>query len=116
MSRKSTTCIGKVSKNPLTEYDSEAEALGGASYAIERYGQHNVPYRCNRCRLWHLSPANRQTPSVTCGVCHGQDGRPKATYASEQDAERRAAILFREQGVQLRTYECDHGGWHLTKS
>ena len=116
MSRKSTTCIGKVSTSPLTEYDSEAEAFEGARYALDRYGQHNIPYRCRKCGLWHLSPADRQTPSVTRGVCQGQDGRPKATHASGRDAERRAAILLRERGVKLRAYECDHGGWHLTKS
>jgi hypothetical protein len=115
MARKSIICTGKVSRTALTEYDSEAEALEGARYALDRYGQHNVPYRCNRCSLWHLSPANRQTPSTTCDVCHGQDGRPKATYATQQDAERRAAILLSEQGVELRAYPCDHGGWHLTK-
>jgi hypothetical protein len=116
MARKSSTCTGKVSKAALTEYDSEIEALEGARFALDRYGQENVPYRCNRCGLWHLSPKSRQTPSTTCGVCQGQDGRPKATYASERDAERRAEILFREQGVLLRAYPCDYGGWHLTKS
>lgn len=115
MSRKSITCTGKVSKAALTEYESEAEALEGAQYAFFRYGQQNVPYRCKQCGLWHLSPANRQTPSSTCGVCQGQDGRPKASYASQQDAERRAEILRREQGLQLRAYACDYGGWHLTK-
>lgn len=115
MSRKSMTCIGKVSKAALTEYDSEAEALEGAQFALARHAQQNVPYCCKKCGLWHLSPASRQTPSTTCGVCQSREGRPKATYPSQRDAERRAEILRREQGLQLRAYPCDEGGWHLTK-
>ncbi len=116
MYRKSPICVGKVSRQPLTEYDSEAAALEGVRHAPERHGTHNVAYRCQKCGGWHLSPVERQTPSVTCGVCCGQDGRPKATYASERDAERRAEILLRERGVVLRAYACEHGGWHLTKT
>ena len=48
--------------------------------------------------------------------CHGADGRPKDAYDTPGDAERRADILYREQGLSLRVYECPHGqGWHLTK-
>ncbi len=115
MPNKSLTCMGAVSKAPLTEYISEHDALGGARYALERFGNHLVPYRCRRCRYWHLSPSERQTPGTTCSSCHGRDGRPKASYQSEEAATRRAFILQRERHVTLRAYQCPYGGWHLTK-
>lgn len=115
MSTQSTTCIGRISGKPLTAYASAAEAEDGARFAQERYGAPMVPYPCDRCGWWHLSPADRQTPSSTCATCRGRDGRLKASYASQDDAERRASILHRERGVRLQAYLCAFGGWHLTK-
>lgn len=116
-SRKSTQCIGKTSGQPVTEYDSETEALAGAEHARLAYQNDLVPYRCNKCGFWHTAPRSRQTPSTTCYHCTGADGRQKEAYASEQAAETRAAILGREQGIYLRAYVCEYGqGWHLTKS
>lgn len=117
MSRKSDVCMGRVSGKPLTEYGSQYEAQQGADHAEMKYGRRLVPYACSRCGLWHLSPADRQTPSEPCGACFGRDGRNKATYGSRTDAERRAEILRDDQGVQLRAYVCPSGrGWHLTKN
>lgn len=111
MTFKSQTCVGRLTGRPLTEYDSEAEALQAASGQARRL----VPYRCQTCGQWHLAPAERHTPSVPCPVCIGADGAPKAAYASERAARRRAAILGREQDARLRVYPCEHGqGWHLT--
>ena len=46
-----------------------------------------------------------------------KDGKPKASYQSKDDAERRADILRKEQGVSLKVYPCKHGsGWHLTNT
>jgi hypothetical protein len=116
MSMKSRTCMGAVSKTPVTEYASEAEAREGAAYALTRYGRELEPYRCDRCHWWHLAPTDRQTPSSTCYDCVGRDGRPKASYESADAAERRADIVRRENYVSLRAYPCPHGGgWHLTK-
>lgn len=115
-SRKSTLCLGKTSRMPVTEYDSQEEAQDGAEHAQMAYGNDLVPYHCNRCQLWHLAPKNRQTPSTTCHHCTGSDGRPKEAYPSEQIAQRRAEILGSERGVFLRAYPCEYGqGWHLTK-
>lgn len=115
--RKSTTCIGKTSRQPVIEYDTEREAHDGAAHVHGAHGKDLVPYRCGKCHRWHLAPRNRQTPSTTCGHCTGKDGRAKAAYATAQDAERRAEILRAERGVHLRAYPCDYGqGWHLTKS
>ena len=59
---------------------------------------------------------NRQTPSTKCPVCTGTDGKPKETYRNESEAQRRADILRKEQGAELRVYSCEKGhGWHLTK-
>ena len=110
----SRSCFGKVSEKPLIEYVSESDALDGAEYTHRKYGSRMVPYRCATCDWWHLSPTNRQTPNSTC-VCTGRDGRPKASYASDEDAERRAEILQEERGVKLGVYRCNQGGWHLTK-
>lgn len=115
MYRKSHTCTGKLSGKPLTEYPSEEMALNGAAYALRKFGNSMVPYRCDACGWWHLAPADRQTPSSTSSSCRGRNGQPKATYDSESDARRRAEILEDEQGVRLQTYRCDCGGWHLTK-
>lgn len=113
---KSSTCFGKVSRKPLTEYWSESEALLGAEHAKAAYGRDLKPYRCTRCERWHLAPTARHTPSYDCAYCTGADGRSKATYRTSEDAERRAEILRRERGVHLRVYPCPHhDGWHLTK-
>ncbi len=116
MVMKSQTCIGKVSGKPLTEYDSKREAQEGADHARSKYGRKLLPYQCDTCGLWHLAPEGRQTPSRKCPICTGTDGKPKETYRNEDEAQRRADILRREQGAELRVYACEHGhGWHLTK-
>ena len=116
MYRKSTTCFGKASGEPLTEYDTEADADAGARHAQALHGCELVPYRCDRCDRWHLCPADRHTPATRCFSCSGSDGRPKARYESRSAAQKRADILYRERGVSLRVYQCPTGrGWHLTK-
>ena len=116
MPTKSRTCMGAVSKAPLTEYTSEDEARAGAADAFARHRSALVPYRCERCRRWHLSPHDRQTRASPCSTCVGRDGRTKARYDSAEIAARRAEILRRERGVSLRVYPCPYGGWHLTKA
>ncbi len=114
---KSKTCTGKTTGKPLTEYGSENEAAEAAQYASANYKRQLTPYLCQTCGKWHLSPANRQTPSQKCAHCAGADGRPKDTYRNEKEAKLRAAIIRKESGVSLRAYPCPYGsGWHLTKS
>jgi len=116
MSSKSTTCMGKQSGQPLTEYTSADEASEAAVYVEATHGSVMKPYRCQRCQEWHLAPASRHTPSAPCGSCVGRDGSPKQTYRSEREAQRRAEILRREQGISLEVYGCPYSdGWHLTK-
>ena len=76
-------------------------------------GQHAyITYECTKCARWHLSPAERSTPSKHCSNCG------KEAYSSEEDAERRAAIIKAERDESdLSVYECSLGkGWHLTSS
>lgn len=114
---KSGTCFGKVSGEPLTEYYDEHDAIYAAEYSKEVYGNDLVPYRCNKCERWHLSPKSRQTPSKKCDICTGGDGEPKDSYRTKLEAKARANILFDEQGISLKVYQCRYGnGWHLTKS
>lgn len=113
---KSETCFGKLSGQPLKQYYSEEEAQSAADFSNEYYGNDLSPYHCGKCDLWHLSPKNRQTPNQKCIRCTGGDGYEKASYRSEREANMRAEIIYGEQGISLRAYECSYGmGWHLTK-
>ena len=116
MNRKSDSCYGRRTGEPLTVYNSSFEAQQGADYANREYGNNLAPYKCERCGLWHLSPKDRQTPSVTCPSCTDRDGHHKDLYRSKTAAETRVAILQKEAGVCLGIYKCPyHDGWHLTK-
>ena len=115
MSLESSTCYSRVTGKPLKFYFTEEQALDGARRAVD-FGDRLTPYDCRNCGYWHLSPMERQTPSTTSYSCTGRDGRPKEAYRSEGDAERRAKIIGREQGIGLRVYLCfSCKGWHLTK-
>ena len=116
MSVKSTTCFGKKTGKPLTEYLTQQEAQEGADHVNGSYGNKLVPYPCRECGMWHLSPSDRQTPSTKCSHCTGKNGNAKDSYQSCEDAQRRADILRKEQGASLSVYACEHGnGWHLTR-
>jgi hypothetical protein len=113
---KSTTCFGKQTGQPLTEYSSEYDAQSAAEYASFRHGQHLTPYKHDKCNKWHLSPKDRLTPSSTCSQCTGSNMVPKALYETESAAQKRANILYEEQGIELKVYECRYSfGYHLTK-
>ena len=116
MSLKSATCVGRKSGKPLTEYDTEAEARDGADHVRSTSGARLLPYACDTCGKWHLAPASRHTPSTACPVCRSADGKAKESYRNEAEARRRAAILRKEMGANLKVYACEHGhDWHLSK-
>ena len=92
-------------KAPLTEYASEAKAHAGAAYAFARHGSTMVPYPCDRCHRWHLSPQDRQTLASPCTACVGR----------KEIAARRLEIFRHERRVSLRVYPCPSSGWHITK-
>lgn len=111
---KSTTCKGNHG-GFLEEYFSESEAFDAAGYVKSKYGNDVVPYKCEKCSLWHLSPKNRQTPGKVCPYCEDSSGDPKIAYETKEAAQRRADIIGEEKDISLFVYECEHGeGWHLT--
>mmetsp|Transcript_6924 Transcript_6924/g.10953 ORF Transcript_6924/g.10953 Transcript_6924/m.10953 type:complete len:258 (+) Transcript_6924:294-1067(+) len=116
--RQSKSCYGKLSGKILTEYDTESDAKAAASYVLERHGQSMVPYKCQDCRFFHLSPVDRQTEHsrASCS-CVDEIGSPKDGYHSKEDARRRGEILLRETGRKLNVYRCPEvkDCWHLTK-
>ena len=117
MTLKSTTCFSKKTGKPLTEFFSEQEAEEGAAYANKTYGKNLAPYQCNNCNRWHLSPKDRQTPSIKCPECIDSNGYFKDLYESFGSAMKRASILYEERGISLKVYKCpSYDGWHLTKS
>ena len=114
---KSSTCFGKVSGAPLTEFSFEFEALAAAEYSNFTYGNELLPYLCHRCNKWHLSPKSRQTPTEICEFCTAADGSNKESYKTKYDAKTRAEIIRNERGINLTVYQCKHdNGWHLTKA
>ncbi|KAL7576668.1 hypothetical protein ACA910_005597 [Epithemia clementina (nom. ined.)] len=121
-SRKSDTCLGKTSGKPLTEYDSLEEATAGAEAANERFQMDLVPYECDECGKYHLSPQSRDTPSYSSAHgcnCRDSQGQPKDAYPSRADALNRAQIIQEERnvgGVHINVYECpvDANVFHLT--
>jgi predicted RNA-binding Zn-ribbon protein involved in translation (DUF1610 family) len=109
MPDKSNTCFGSNGK-PLSVYYSEHEAKEGAYHVKTQYRLNLSPYQCSRCGLWHLSPAERQTPSRDCIACG------KRLYESKAAAQKRAGIIEDEQEIRLKVYRCPHqNGWHLSK-
>ena len=103
---KSKTCYGRKTREPLTEYRNAMDARQATNYVSDRK---MVAYECNKCGWWHLSPADRQTPSAYCDYCG------KELYETKQAVQRRAKILLEERGVRLSIYQCEYSdGWHLT--
>lgn len=101
----------------MNAYDQKSEAAEHARYLRKERGSAMVPYECERCGFWHLSPVERQTSSTVCAVCTDRNGVPKDLYRTKKDASRRAEINRNEKGVALNVYECPHQkGWHLTKA
>lgn len=105
---KSKTCLKK-DRTPKAEYYSEAEAERAAKYVKERYENDVVPYKCDECQWWHLCPKDRHPPHEWCKSCG------KNLYYSEDDAQKRADIIYEEQEIPLKVYPCEYDeGWHLT--
>jgi len=114
MNLKSKTCISHKGK-PLSFYDIEAEAQENADHIKSKYVNNMMPYKCDKCGYWHLSPENRYTKIGKCN-CTDRDNYGKTLYSSKDDANKRLNILYEEQRVRLEIYQCPYSdGWHLTK-
>jgi hypothetical protein len=116
MNVKSNTCIGVKTKKPLTAYYSQSSAQEAANFVKQNYNNSMLPYRCDKCDLWHIAPQDRHTPSEKCNRCTSANGASKDLYKNKNDAIKRAAILKNERGIKLTVYKCPRNfGWHLTK-
>jgi len=117
MNVKSETCFSNHDGKALSFFISQEEVLSSAKYAKKRYGHSLLPYLCEKCKMWHLSPKSRHTKSEECMYCTDREGRLKQLYVSNHKAQKRADILFKSKGVLLKVYSCPHqNGFHLTKS
>lgn len=115
MTVKSEICFGRTGE-PLSEYRSEFDARRAADHANRAYGNTLAPYQCPKCRMWHLSPKERHTPSSNHCNCRDGNGSSKDLYDTKNGAEKRAGILSREKHIALAVYRCPYGsGFHLTK-
>lgn len=114
MTFKSKTCTG--SRGFLSEFYSESDAKDCANHINKKYNKDLVAYQCDKCEFWHLTPKCRQTPSKTCDICKGKNGKYKELYDTEHSAIIRAKILHLEKNVLLNVYPCEFNeGFHLTK-
>jgi hypothetical protein len=112
-SEKSKTCFGRTGE-PLTVYRSESVAREGARYA-NTASLELVPYKCKKCGLWRLSPADRITPNAIGCRCMDSHNQPKALYDTKESAEQRAAIIAEKRGRRLYVFRCpSRRGWHLS--
>lgn len=116
MNLKSETCFSSHDKKPLSFFSLQEEALSSAKYAKKRYGHSLLPYLCDKCKMWHLSPKSRHTQSEECSYCTDSKGGLKQLYVSNYKAQKRADILFKSNGILLNVYSCPHqNGFHLSK-
>ena len=116
MAHRSDTCISKRTGQGLEYFFSKDDADHRAYHLNSRLGGRLVPYNCNKCYMWHLSPEDRQTPNTICQDCTDREGSKKALYETRASAAKRAGIIQSEKGLLLEVYECPFSnGWHLTK-
>ena len=116
MAHRSDICISKRTGVGLEYFFSQEDAAHRAYHLNFRLDKPVAPYKCTKCSMWHLSPADRQTPKTICPDCTSREGLAKDLYASRAAAEKRAAIINKERGLSLDVYECQfNNGWHLTK-
>ena len=71
-------------------------------------------YFCNDCKLYHISPKDRQTRSFK-SQCLDSSGNPKQSYLTEKEAITRRDIILKEQGKKSFVYRCEQCNYfHLT--
>ena len=126
--RKSTTCFGKATSQPLTEYDTLEAAQSSAKYVHEKYGNSTkpmmVPYQCQQCSYWHLAPPTSSSSSGGRGAantrpsyntpkkstnCYGKvSGEILTAYDTQSEANDAAQYVFEKYGNTMISYKC-HG-------
>lgn len=110
---ESQTCFGKISGQPLKQFNTLADAQEAAnSITINE----TYPYQCSKCGYYHLAPKSSKINVVrnACS-CRDSQNRPKCLYLTKEDAEKQLIKSQNENHVKLRIYECsEHKGFHLT--
>ena len=112
---KSTTCYSKEG-NPLTEFRTLEDAQQCASYEKKVRNKDLIPYKCSKCYLYHLAPAD-SVVDVRKAVCSCQDshGRSKDLYMTYDDALKVKQLRESRGSEELFIYECPECfGFHLS--
>ena len=110
MVKKKVKCHGK----EINGFTEEAEAISSCQYMQEQFQKEFTVYFCDTCKLYHISPKDRQTRSFQSS-CLDSSGKPKQSYLTEDEAILRRDIILNEKGVELFSYKCDKCNYyHLT--
>ena len=110
MVKKKVKCHGK----EINGFTTEEEANSSCEYMISQFKKDFYVYFCNDCKLYHISPKDRQTRSFK-SECLDSSGKPKQSYLTEKEAITRRDIILKEQGKKLFVYKCELGNYfHLT--
>ena len=110
MVKKKVKCHGK-EINGFTDYE---EANSSCNYMITQFKKEFCVYFCDECKLYHISPKDRQTRMFKSD-CLDSSGNPKQSYLTQEEANTRKDILFNEKGIKLFSYKCDKCNYfHLT--
>ena len=110
MVKKNVNCHGK-EINGFTDFQ---EAESSCNYMITQFKKEFYVYFCNDCKLYHISPKDRQTRMFK-SECLDSSGNPKQSYLTEEEANTRKNIILNEKGIKLYSYKCDKCNYfHLT--
>ena len=110
MVKKKVKCHGK----EINGFSTEEEAKSSCDYMKKQFKKDFYVYYCQDCKLYHVSPKDRQTRSFQ-SQCLDSSGNPKQSYLTEKEAITRKDIIFKEQKKKLFVYKCDKCNYfHLT--
>ena len=110
MVKKKVKCHGK----EINGFTTEEEANSSCKYMISQFKKDFYVYFCNDCKMYHISPKDRQTRSFK-SECLDSSGKPKQSYLTEKEAITRRDIILKEQGKKLFVYKCEQCNYfHLT--
>ena len=102
MPKKKVKCHGK-EINGFIEFE---EANSSCKYMETQFKKEFYVYYCNECKLYHISPKDRQTRMFK-SACLDSLGKPKQLYLTELEANIRKNIILKEKGIKLFSYKCD---------
>ena len=110
MVKTKVKCHGK----EINGFSTEEEAKSSCDYMIKQFKKEFYVYFCEICKLYHISPKDRQTRSFK-SECLDSSGNPKQSYLTEKEALTRRDIILKEQNRKLFVYKCEKCNYyHLT--